>query len=471
MNFIFFASKIERGLRFFIAPGAGKLGRSPEATFVIADKRVSRFHALVEREGDTVWLTDLNSRNGTFVNQRRLEEEVRTLLLPGDEIAFGGETHSFYIYGNSSSTSSATTDALPATVTEATQAGSGHTLAEIDPLTPLQHPVFDDGLIAFADEGVDLRTAERLATRYRPIQLLRAGGMGKIFLVQERLSSRFVALKVMLERYLNSEPHVHQFVREAVITARLQHPHIIPVFDLGFIEGNQLYYTMRYVDGEHLSKTMQSGNLELVLRLLRQAASAVDYAHSLGLWHRDLKPDNILVSRAGEAFVIDWGLVSIQPGQEYKLDIPRILIERESFVFTDTLLSDTEDAISTMEVMNNAAGSVPLIGTPAYMAPEQCRGDVQWMGILSDVWAFGVMLFEALTGQHPIGDHRTVPPREITHRITNRPFPSPELVRSGLPATLKTLCVRMLVHDPVDRLPNLQAFVQELDRYLSPAGA
>ena len=218
--------------------------------------------------------------------------------------------------------------------------------------------------------------------------------MGKIFLVQERLSSRFVALKVMLERYLDSMRHVQQFIREAVITARLQHPHIIPVYDLGFLEANQLYYTMRYVDGDPFSKSIHSIGLERDLLILWQAAKAVQHAHALGLWHRDLKPENILVSQQWEAFVIDWGLVSIQPGKEYKLDLPRILIERESFVFEDTLLTDTQEAISTMELLPDA-GSAPLIGTPAYMAPEQCAGHVATMGIASDVWAFGVMLFEA----------------------------------------------------------------------------
>lgn len=124
--------------------------------------------------------------------------------------------------------------------------------------------------------------------------------------------------------------------------------------DLGFVEANQLYYTMRYVDGEHLSEVMQVGNLETVLQILRQAALAVDYAHSLGLWHRDLKPENILVNGLREAFVIGWGLVSVQVGRKYELDLPRILVERESFVFKDTLLEDTQNAITTMELFNFA---------------------------------------------------------------------------------------------------------------------
>ena len=110
--------------------------------------------------------------------------------------------------------------------------------------------------------------------------------MGKVLLVQENLTGRFVALKVMLDRFLYSEPHVQQFVREAIITAHLQHPNIIPIYDLGFLDDYHLYYTMRYVDGDHFGKRMPAATLAENLRTLRLAAQGVIHAHQAGLWHR-----------------------------------------------------------------------------------------------------------------------------------------------------------------------------------------
>jgi serine/threonine-protein kinase len=300
--------------------------------------------------------------------------------------------------------------------------------------------------------------------------------MGKIFLVQERFSGRFVALKVMLDQLSTSIPHVHQFVREAVITARLQHTNIIPVYDIGFIEGNQLYYTMRYVEGDPFSRILGSVSLKSRLAVLQAAARAVDYAHVLGLWHRDLKPENILIhkgfDRNGEVFVIDWGLVTVQPGANYKLDLPDILIDRRSFAFEDRLIEATNEAISTMNLnpspgtgTSPGTGEARLIGTPAYMAPEQCRNDQQKMGAVSDVWAFGVMLFEAITGEHPIPEHRNLGLKEIISRVLNQDYQSPRSIDPGIPESLDSLCRRML-KPPDERLLSLKPFIDELDQVI-----
>src|SRR5262249_22967574 len=161
--------------------------------------------------------------------------------------------------------------------------------------------------------------------------------------VQESMTGRFVALKVMLERFLYSEPHVQQFVREAVITARLQHPNIIPVYDLGFMDDYHLYYTIRYVYRFHFGERMTTATSEENLRSLGLAAQGVLHAHQAGLWHRDIKPNNILVDKSGEVFVTDWGLVSIQPGRDYRFDLPSILVQRQSFFFQDDLIERTKD--------------------------------------------------------------------------------------------------------------------------------
>ena len=266
----------------------------------------------------------------------------------------------------------------------------------------------------------------------------------------------------MLEEGLGDKSLVHQFIREAVITARLQHPHIIPIHELGFLTEGQLYYTMRYIDGNTYDEIIYNIDLIERLRILRSAALAVDHAHEQGLWHRDLKPNNILVGALGDAYVIDWGLVSVEPNRNYRLNLPRIIVERQTYVMPDSLLDDTSEAVTTH------AGSI--VGTPAYMAPEQALGHDAEMGSVSDVWAFGVMLFEAITGRHPIENVKSLKPRNIMVEIIKSNFPSPREISEEIPTVLDNLCRRMLNKNPNERMRTLKEFIQELTQYLKYQG-
>lgn len=353
----------------------------------------------------------------------------------------------------------------------------GHPLNAEGDATTLTSPIIDERTFDGAEEsdrafgfgvgdlefvqGVSVNAAQYLKKHFLPISPISRGGMGKLFLVQEVLSGRFVALKVMLESAAGDKSLVHQFVREAVITARLQHPHIIPVHELGFLTEGQLYYTMRYVDGNTFDDVANKVDLEERLRILRSAATAVDHAHDQGLWHRDLKPNNILVGSLGDTYVIDWGLVSVQPKRDYRLNLPRIIVERKIFVMPDNLLDDTRDAVTTI------TGNI--VGTPAYMSPEQIEGWAK-MGAVSDVWAFGVMLFEAITGRHPIEDVRSLRPEQILGRILHDTLPSPGDISKDIPDVLDSLCKRMLEKNPTERMQTLKVFIEELTQYLKHQG-
>ncbi len=188
-----------------------------------------------------------------------------------------------------------------------------------------------------------------LHARYEILRELPGGGMGRIYLAQERISGRFVVLKTLKEGWRESREMIQQFIREAAITARLQHAHVIPVYDLGFWGADELYYTMRYINGGlTLADVLQGLSLVERLYLLRDAASAVAYAHKQGLWHRDVKPENILVGERGDAYVIDWGLVSVQPGKSYSLEIPEVLRrEHRLRLPEDLMLKRTEYAYTT----------------------------------------------------------------------------------------------------------------------------
>lgn len=303
--------------------------------------------------------------------------------------------------------------------------------------------------LEFVEQGIGSNVANHLESRFRPIFQISQGGMGKIFLVQEVLSGRFVALKVMLEKSLRDTSLVHQFIREAVITARLEHLHVIPVHELGFLTEGQLYYTMRYIEGNILDEIIYKVELEERLRILRSAAMAVAYAHEQGLWHRDLKPQNILVGVLGDVYVIDWGLVSVQPNREYKLNLPNIAVERATYVMPDNLLADTNEACTTI--------TRGIMGTPPYMSPEQLAGQDYKMGCASDIWAFGIMLFEAIAEQHPIKNVKSLGVREIMENVIWGELPSPKDILPSAPAILNNLCQKMLAKDVEERMQTLRS--------------
>ncbi len=331
---------------------------------------------------------------------------------------------------------------------------------------PLGRTVEPTGKFGFVEDRIALsqdlgtQTTATLLERYHFIKTINQGGMGKIVLMQERLSGRFVAMKVMLERAAKDPSLVQQFVREAIITARLQHPHIIPVYDLGFFSENELYYTMRYIEGQPFDELLPVLSLIERVRVLRSAALAVDYAHSRGLWHRDLKPSNILVGSLGDAYVIDWGLVSIQSGMSYSLDIPKIVVESVTYDFPDHLLERTCGAIT-------AASGGGLMGTVPYLSPEQIE-DRHDLDARADVWAFGIMLYQALTEEHPI---EFSSPMQLFFKIVTEDIMPPSTKRPDIPKALDALCMKMLVKDREARLANLGDFVKETTQFLNTIGS
>lgn len=451
-SLIYIVSVTEPDARHPILAGRAVIGRDAGSAIRLDYSSISRSHALLERDLDRVYLSDIGSRNGTFVNGERLVPGDRRPLRHNDRVRFA--TKEYVVIGETGEETWETTQGHP-------NESPTWVPAEENSRRNARVFGFAPSAVAYIDQGVELDTANQLAAKYRPIQLIKSGGMGRIFLAQEVLSGRFVALKVMIESMLYSDPHVQQFIREAVITARLQHPHIIPVYDLGFIESNQLYYTMRYVDGENLAGPLRRAPLRASLGALYRAALAVHYAHTLGLWHRDLKPENILVDRSGDVFVIDWGLVTVQAGKTYQLDLPQILVDRKSFSFKDKLMEETKDAISTLSF-----GVGMLSGTPAYMSPEQCRNQADLMGPTSDVWAFGVMLHEALTGSHPLGELSGLKHGQVIERVRTRAISVRGEMRPEVTAELELLCREMLVDSPALRLHTLDAFLEIVTDFL-----
>ena len=271
-----------------------------------------------------------------------------------------------------------------------------------------------------------------LADRYRLERELGRGGMATVFLAQDLRHDRPVALKVVhpdLAATLGPE----RFQREVRTTARLQHPHILPVLDSGEAAG-QLWYTMPYVEGESLGDRLRRERqlpLDDALQITREVADALGYAHSQGIIHRDIKPGNILLSR-GHALVADFG-------------IARALQVADAEPLTATGMA---------------------VGTPAYMSPEQADGASSVDG-RSDLYSLGCVLYEMLTGELPYTG-RT--PQAVIAKRVLEPLPHVRTVRASVPVTVEQAINRALAVTPADRFATAAEFTRALAQPLTDPG-
>lgn len=289
-----------------------------------------------------------------------------------------------------------------------------------------------------------------LSGTYNIERELGGGGMSRVFVAEETALGRRVVVKV-LPSELAAGVSVERFRREVMLAARLQHPHIVPVLSAGESLGLP-YYTMPLVEGESLRARIAGGkrlSLSEATRMLREVASALAYAHELGIVHRDIKPDNVLVSR-GSALVTDFGVAKA----------------------LDASKTHAPDATLTQ-----AGGS---IGTPAYMAPEQAAGDD--VDNRADVYAWGVMAYELLSGEHPFAQRKTAQALIAAH-IAERPLSLSDRNPAVSP-DLSALVMRCLEKDRNQRPQSAENLLRLVDavspsqtsagrarRYLLPLGA
>ena len=283
-----------------------------------------------------------------------------------------------------------------------------------------------------------MATAADPTSRYEVIAELGKGGMGAVYEVRDRVLDRPAALKVVLGAA--SDEALERFVREARAGAALEHPALVPTYDLGRA-GGELFFTMQLVQGRTLAHALahEAPAIAEPVRWLAAAARGVAYAHQRGLVHRDLKPANIMVGEQGAVSVLDWGLVA--PGT------------------TSTALAPEapEDGRLTLD------GA--LMGTPAYMSPEQADGRGAQAGPACDVYALGAILYEILAGRPPV---EPGPIRDMVEAAARGGFEPPSQRAPGrpVPAALEAVCARAMVHDPAGRYPDALAFATDLEAWL-----
>jgi serine/threonine protein kinase len=233
-------------------------------------------------------------------------------------------------------------------------------------------------------------------TRYRLIQRIGSGGMSAVYLAEDAVLQRRVALKI-LDLPDASGDLAARLLREAHILARLEHPGIVPVHDAGTLADGRIYYAMKYVEGQRLDQLIKStATLSDRLRVFQRICDAVAFAHAHGILHRDLKPENIMVGPFGEVLVLDWGIAKILRGHESQ----RI----ESHAEESSRQENNADGFGASKVSQGAPAKTAhgtVLGTPGYMAPEQERGDVEELDERADVYSLGAILEFLLNGSAP----------------------------------------------------------------------
>ncbi len=265
--------------------------------------------------------------------------------------------------------------------------------------------------------------------RYKVMRELGQGGMASVYLARDPFFERQVAVKV-LPRKLSHDPQFRtRFRREAKVIAALEHSYIVPVYDYGE-EDDQPFIVMRYMTGGTLAGQIAGKPMRLadVNAILRRIAEALDEAHGRGIIHRDLKPSNILFDARGHAFLSDFGIAKL------------------------------------LESTANLTGS-DVIGTPAYMSPEQAQGD-QEIDKRSDIYSLGVILYEMLSGQQPF---KADTPWGLIRKHISEPPPPMDTAALGLPDKCNAVLARALAKDPNERYPTAGALTEAVQALPPPA--
>jgi tRNA A-37 threonylcarbamoyl transferase component Bud32 len=296
------------------------------------------------------------------------------------------------------------------------------------PVTMLYENVTPGGANSQNDPDV---VPNHLPRDFGPYELLAEigrGGMGVVYKARQKALDRIVAVKMILSTHLASPEHIRRFQVEAWAAARVRHPNITQIHDVGQHHG-QHYFAMEHIEGESLAQRIARGPLpfDAAARLIATVARAVEHLHAHGIVHRDLKPSNILLDRDEQPYVTDFGLAKVfVPGSE-------------------------------------ATATGVIAGTPSYMAPEQASGRRAEIGPAADIYSLGAVLYELLTGGPPF---RQESPLDTLLDIIAREPRYPRQVNPRVPRELELICLKCLAKSPADRYASAAALADDLERYI-----
>jgi serine/threonine-protein kinase len=305
--------------------------------------------------------------------------------------------------------------------------------------------------------GAAMADAEEPSERYTLTNLHSMGGIGRVWMARDEVLGRAVALKELRPEYTDRPAVVARFVEEAKITGQLEHPNIVPVYELDRRPaGASPAYTMRFIQGRTLSSACKDYHhkrslgvaraldLRELLGALVAVCNAVAFAHSRGVIHRDLKGQNVVLGNFGEVIVLDWGLAKLKGSAD----------EQPNPVAVTLTKSDSREETVHGQVL----------GTPGYMAPEQAEGRHKHADERTDVYGLGAILYEILTGRPPFEGGST---KEVLERIAREPPPRPRQLVAATPPALEAICLKGLAKDPAERYVSAKTLSEDVQRYLA----
>jgi serine/threonine-protein kinase len=303
-------------------------------------------------------------------------------------------------------------------------------------------------------------TATSSGQRFRVLRPHATGGLGAVFVAIDAELNREVALKQIIDAHADDPTSRRRFLIEAEITGGLEHPGIVPVYGLGTYADGRPYYAMRFIRGDSLKEAISSfhadgslnadasrRSLELrkLLRRFTDVCNAIEYAHARGVLHRDIKPGNVIVGKHGETLVVDWGLAKARTRSEEAATGEATLVTSSSSGSAETLPGQ-------------------VLGTPAYMSPEQARGELEAIGPRSDVYSLGATLYCLLTGRAPFANNDL---GALLWTVQRGEFPPPRQLDPAIDRPLEAICLKAMATDPEGRYASAQALADDVERWMA----
>ncbi|HEV3416720.1 MAG TPA: protein kinase, partial [Pirellulales bacterium] len=298
-------------------------------------------------------------------------------------------------------------------------------------------------------------------SRFRIVRPYARGGLGEVFVAQDQELHREVVVKQIQMRHADEQDSRIRFVQEAEITGGLEHPGIVPVYGLGSYADGRPYYAMRFIRGDSLKDAIErfhstaakkrsavDRSLELrgLLGRFIDVCDAIEYAHSRGVLHRDLKPGNIMLGKYGETLVVDWGLAKA-------VDRPELVSK-----LGESALKPTTASGSAPTQMGSA------VGTPQFMSPEQASGRLDQLGAASDVYSLGATLYSLLTGKAAFEDTDL---GLVLRKVERGEFPRPREINKETPPPLEAICLKAMSLENADRYATPRALADDLEHWLA----
>ncbi len=427
--------------KYSISHGEYLIGRDESCHISINADRVSRHHARLTFNAHELVIEDLESSNGVFIDGIQLQ--LPTRLGPDQEV----------------------------------QIGSARVVVRLDDMTAKQ---VTDALWD-ADLGLAPVREQLTGKKYKVVTTIARGGMGVILQARDLRVRRSVAMKVMKTGGQFSRENVLRFIEEAQLTGQLDHPNIVPVYELGIDRHGEAFYTMKYIKGitlEEVLRGLRHGRADMLakypltklLTIFQKICDAVAFAHSKEVVHRDLKPENIMIGSYGEVFVMDWGLAKQMAAGT-----------RADTVDSQPPLPRPKDPLRGFETLNGV-----VIGTPPYVSPEQARGELDTIDRRSDIYVLGGILYAILTLRAPIDGESL---QEILEKIIAGKIDPPVLLNRAakpdeepanplensllhcpghrIPEGLSAVAMKALQTDVADRYQTVEEMQVDLNAYES----